>query len=186
MITIIVEGLGEQAVIPILAKRSLAKPVRIKCISASGKANIIRRVRGFEDTIRRLHALGEQRFIVLMDDDTTFEPYESLAQEYLDMPRRATVIANELGVRVAVCWAKIETESWLIAGLAQGSTYCTLARVPAVSANTEHSPPNPKKWLKSQLRQNYTVRAQQCLAAHVDLESARQRNASFATFCTHL
>ncbi|WP_129673428.1 DUF4276 family protein [Candidatus Chloroploca sp. Khr17] len=186
MITVIVEGPGEQAIIPILARRTLAESVRIKCVNASGKANIIRRVRGFEDTLRRLHALGEQRFIILMDGDTTFEPYQSLTQEYLDMPRRATVIANELRVSVVVCWAKIETESWLIAGLAPGCTYCRLARVPAGSANTEHTPPDPKRWLKAQLRQNYTEHVQQCLATHVDLELARQRNASFATFCTHL
>ncbi len=186
MITVIVEGPGEQAVIPILARRSLAEPVRIKCVSASGKANIIRRVRGFEDTIRRLHALGEQRFIVLMDGDTTFEPYQSLAQEYLDMPRRAAIIASELGVRVVACWARIETESWLIAGLTPGSTHCTLRRLPSIPANTEHTPPDPKKWLKIQLSGDYTARIQQCLAESVDVELARQRNASFTTFCTHL
>lgn len=121
-----------------------------------------------------------------MDADTTFAPYTTLAQEYTDMPRRASTLSQQLGVTVVVCWAKIETESWLVAGLQPGDTFCSLRRVTSVPPNCEQSPADPKQWLRNQLTSNYSERIQVCLANRIDIEAARTRNGSFVAFCEHL
>ncbi len=77
MTVVLVEGPGDKRSLPILVQHERgATPVR--CVDMKGKSNIVRDRRGFEDTIRRQHALGERSFIVLMDGDVTFAPYQSL------------------------------------------------------------------------------------------------------------
>jgi len=72
MTVVLVEGIGEKRALPVLSQRTQGKPAQ--CIDMKGKSNIIRRHRGFEDTVRRQYALGARSFIVvLMDGDVTYE-----------------------------------------------------------------------------------------------------------------
>ena len=138
MIVVLVEGAGDKRALPILDERAHGK-ARLRCVDMKGKSNIVRRQHGFEDTIRRQHALGERSFLVLVDGDVTAAPYRSLPEERRDLPRRAQAIAGELGISVHVCWAVRELESWLIGGIEQRSTYCRLRNVGQVPNNTETS-----------------------------------------------
>ena len=104
MIVLLVEGPGDKRALPILIRRS-GKDRPIRPIDMKGKSNIVRKNRGFEDTVRRQHALGEQSFIVLMDGDVTSAPYQSLEEERRDMQRRVQSLAQELQVPVQAHWA---------------------------------------------------------------------------------
>ncbi len=70
MIIVLVEGPGDKQALPILVQRELGKSP-IRPINMKGKSNIVRQERGFEDTVRRQHALGERSFVVLVDGDVT-------------------------------------------------------------------------------------------------------------------
>ena len=182
MMVVLVEGPGDKRSVPILVQHERGS-VPAHCVDMKGKSNIVRDQRGFEDTIRRQHALGERFFIVLMDGDVTSAPYRSLEEERQDMPRRADSIAQELQVRVQVCWAVLEIESWFIGGIERRATYCGLRGVGRVPANTETRPRDPKRWLKERLTTGeYNPRAQECLARKIDLERAKSRNRSMRTF----
>lgn len=181
MIIVLVEGRGDKLALPVLTRRESGQSLT-RCIDMKGKSNIIRRNRGFEDTVRRQSALGEQSFIVLMDGDVTSAPYQSLEEERRDMHRRAQSLAQELEVSVGVCWAVIEMESWLIGGIQFRSTYCGLRRVGRVPENTETSPRDPKKWLEDQLVQRYKPRTPKCLACRIDIQEAQKRNHSMQRF----
>lgn len=180
MITIIVEGDGEKRALPLIARR-LSMPT-VRCIDMKGKSNIVRQPRGFEDTIRRQVALGQRQFVILVDGDVFSAPYRALSDEQSGLRRRAEALAAELNINIVVCWAVLETESWLIGGLARGDTYCSLRNVPHTSTNSENSPADPKLWLKQYLNEDYGPRIQECLARHVNLVQAQARNRSFATF----
>jgi hypothetical protein len=80
MIFVLVEGPGDKRALPILVQRD-GKDTQIRPIDMKGKSNIVRRNRGFEDTVRRQHALGGRSFVVLMDGDVTSAPYQSLDEE---------------------------------------------------------------------------------------------------------
>jgi len=182
MIVVLVEGTGDKQALPILLQRA-GKNVPVRPIDMKGKSNIVRKERGFEDTVRRQHALGGQSFIILVDGDVTFPPYNSLEEERSDLPRRAKAIAQELGVPVRVFWAVREMESWLIGGIRPSDRYCGLKQVGQVPTNTEQSPSDPKRWLERRLRTGeYTPRTQRCLAERVDIEQARARNRSMHIF----
>jgi hypothetical protein len=181
MITVLVEGPGDKQAIPILVQRELGKPL-VRPISMKGKSNIVRRERGFEDTVRRQYALGRRSFIVLVDGDVTYPPYQSLEEEQSDMPRRAGLLARELGVEVKVCWSVLEMESWLIGGIKSKSTYCGLRRVGRIPPNTETAPRDPKQWLKDHLQGEYKPRTQACLAHQINLQRAKGRNSSLQIF----
>jgi len=185
MITVLVEGPGDKRALPILVQRDRGRR-SVRCINMRGKSNIVRRNRGFEDTIRRQYALGDRSFVVLMDGDVTFAPYSSVQEEQDDMPRRAEALERELGAPVRVCWSILEMESWLIGGIQPRSTYCGLGRVGRISNNTETAPPDPKQWLESRLQDSYSPRVQECLARHIDLLEARQRNHSMRVFLDNI
>jgi hypothetical protein len=182
MITILVEGPGDKLALPLLIQR-LQPDVKVQCVDMKGKSNIIRRSRGFEDTIRRQQALGKNRFIVLIDGDVTSAPYQSLAEERDDLPRRAQAVAQELQVTVQVFWAVLCMESWLIGGLNSSSPYCGLRPIARIPANTETAPSNPKQWLADQLyHHQYLPKTQECLAARIDVIEAKRRNQSMSYF----
>jgi hypothetical protein len=173
-------GIGEKRALPVLTQRAQEKSVR--CIDMKGKSNIIRRHRGFEDTVRRQHALGAHSFVVLIDGDVTSAPYQSLEEERLDMPRRAQSLAQELQSSIQVCWAVLEMESWLIGGIAPKATYCRLKGVGQVPVNTETAPADPKAWLEQHLGTDYEPRIQECLARNIDLQTAQTHNHSMRIF----
>lgn len=182
MIVVLVEGPGDKGALPILTRRA-GITVPIRPIDMRGKSNIVRRNRGFEDTVRRQHALGRRSFVVLVDADVTSAPYRSITEETADMRRRARSLAQELEVNVRVHWAVLEAESWLIGGIPPGSRYCGLDRVGRVPPNTETAPADPKQWLENHLgTREYKPRTQACLAASVDLAEARARNQSLREF----
>jgi hypothetical protein len=162
---ILVEGPGDQQALPVLVRR-LQPEAGLKCINMKGKSNIIRRSRGFEDTVRRQYGLGQNQFAILIDGDVTSAPYQTVDEERQDMPRRAQALADELQVPVQVFWAVLVMESWLIGGLRPGTTACGLREVPEIPVNTETSPRQPKQWLTDRLRnRQYTPRTQACLAS---------------------
>jgi hypothetical protein len=179
-VILLVEGDGDRRALPLLLQRAGIGPVR--AIDMKGKSNIVRLQRGFEDTVRRQASTGERLFVLLVDDDTTYAPYSSLADEHRGLAVRAADLAAQLGVIVKVYWATVELESWLIGGMARGVTYCALTRVPAIPANTETQPADPKQWLKGCLRGGYEPRVTECLAGAVDLGAAQGRNRSLREF----
>ncbi len=181
MIVVLVEGPEDQLDVPILAAR---EQITVRCINMNGKSNIVRKNRGFEDTVRRQHIIGGRAFIVLIDGDITYPPYSSLDQERDDMARRAEALASELKVVVQVCWSVLELESWLIAGLPTRASFCGLRNVGRVLANTESSPRDPKRWLMDHLQGDYQPRTAACLARAVMLEQAKSRNRSLQMFLT--
>ena len=186
MTVVLVEGTGDQRALPILVHR-VRGGTRIRPINMRGKSNMVRRERGFEDTVRRQYALGERSFVVLMDGDVTSAPYQSLEEERRDMRRRARSLAQELQVSVRVCWAVLEMESWLIGGIRPGSTYCSLRQVGKMPANSETAPHDPKQWLEDHLvNQEYSPRTQECLAHRIDLREATKRNRSMVLFFNNL
>jgi hypothetical protein len=186
MITALVEGPGDKRALPVLVQRERGR-ITVRSINMKGKSNIVRRDHGFEDTVRRQHALGVRSFIILVDGDVTYEPYHSLQEERNDMPQRAQALEQELSVPVRVCWAVLEMESWLIGGLRPKSTYCGLKGIGQVPANTETAPPDAKRWLEDHLRDSdYSPETQECLARRIDLPKAKQRNESMRVFFGHI
>ncbi len=186
MIVVLVEGTGDKRALPIMVRRD-GKDTRVRPIDMKGKSNIVRKARGFEDTVRRQYALGGQSFIVLADGDVTSAPYQSLEEERRDMQQRAQSLAQELQVPVQVRWAILEMESWLIGGIQSGSTYCGLRRVGKAPANTETAPPDPKKWLEDHLvSREYKPRTQECLAGKIDVQEAKRRNHSMQIFLKNI
>ena len=182
MIVVLVEGPGDQRAVPVLVQRERGMAV-VRCINMNGKSNIVRNRRGFEDTVRRQYALGGRSFIVLVDGDVTSAPYQSLEEERRDMQRRVESLAQELQVRIRVCWAVLEMESWLIGGIRPRSTYCGLLRVGQVPPNTETAPQDPKKWLEDHLMtREYKPKTQECLARRIDLQEAKTCNRSMCIF----
>jgi hypothetical protein len=182
MITVLVEGSGDKLAVPELVRRNSGRP-SVRCVDMQGKSNMVRRHRGFEDTVRRRYAQGDRSFIVLMDGDVTFEPYSSLHEEQEDMPCRAADLEEELGAPVRVLWSILEMESWLIGGIQPGSTYCGLRRVGRAPGNTEAQPQDPKSWLETRLHDSdYRPKTQECLARNIDLSEAKRRNDSMRIF----
>ena len=177
----LVEGEGDKRALHHLLRRH-GVTTRVDPIPMNGKSNIVRFPRGFEETVRRQAATGGRVFVILVDRDVTCAPYESLAAEEWGLRMRAQALSDELGITVVVYWAKVEFESWLIGGISAGSTYCGMQRVPAVPANTETQPQDPKAWLKRCLRDGYEPRIAECLAQRIDLAAACQHNRSLRTF----
>ncbi len=208
MITLIVEGAGDLRALPILLEkarqRSLLHSVpEVKYVDAHGKPYILDesvdsrgRPRGLEGFVRRHEAIGSRQFIVLLDSDKTFPPYlcnqdeNNLELERQQMPLRAQKIGSSLGVDIVVCWAKWELESWLIGGLEKGEIVCDgLERFSirfAIPEDTSVRPRDPKKWLIQQSRrrrpEDYTPGSVECLALHVNVQEAYQRNPTFQEF----
>jgi hypothetical protein len=180
MIIILVEGDCEKNVLPIIAKREAKPP--IKCIDMKGKSNIIRVKDGFEETVRRQNALGASQFVVLVDGDVTFAPYRSLEEEREDMKRRSRTLSKDLKVKISICWAVLQTESWIVGGMVDGSTYCGLKSPIKAPSNTENSPPNPKQWIRSRLSVDYGPQSQRCLAQKIDIKQGIARNSSLKLF----
>ncbi len=183
MIYVLVEGLDDQMAVPRLAER---ESLQVRCISMNGKSNIVRRKQGFEDTVRRQHAIGGRAFVVLMDGDVTYPPYQTLAEERQDMALRVESLAAELGIPIQVCWSVLELESWLIAGLERRATYCGLRNVGRVPTNTESTPQDPKRWLADHLHGDYRPRIAECLAGSIEMQQAKRRNQSLQLFLAAL
>jgi hypothetical protein len=181
MIIVLVEGQGDKLSLPVLVKRE-SQQAALRCIDMKGKPNIVRQEGGFEDTIRRQHALGGRSFLVVIDGDVFYPPYQSLDQEREHLVLRAQTLAEELDITIQVRWAVLALESWLIGGLQVKSSYCGLQRIGQIPANTETAPANPKQWLRDRLRVDYEPRTQECLAKNIDLTTAKKRNQSLREF----
>ena len=177
----LVEGDADKRALPhLLRRQGIATPGHM--IDMKGKSNIVRTPRGFEGTVRRQAAAGQRIFALLVDGDVTCAPYASVADERQGLAARAQALVAELDIVLAVFWAHIEFESWLIGGIDRSAAYCSLRRVGAIPANTENHPGDPKAWLKARLRDGYEPRTAECLAQRIDLAGARRRNQSLRTF----
>ncbi len=203
MLTLIVEGKGEEFALPVLIEKAQSQHLLpglpdIQYIAANGKPNILRdnpKNPGLEGFIRRYSAMCNT-FIVLLDDDRTFPPYlghddHDLTLEHQQLPLRAHRIAENLDVRVFVCWAKWELESWLIGGLRKGEIECDeglgqfIIRF-AIPEDTSNRPREAKGWLLKQFskrkEENYTPSVVECLALHVNIQEAHRRNPTLREF----
>jgi hypothetical protein len=135
MIVMLVEVPGDKRALPILVQRD-GNDTLIRPIDMKGKSNMVRRHRGFEDTVRREYAIGRRSFVLLPDGDVTSAPYQSLEEEKRDMQQRVQSLAHELQIPIQVRWAILEMESWLIGGIQSGSTYCDrFAILPLIRAS---------------------------------------------------
>lgn len=206
MLTIIVEGTGEEYVLPVLIDQGYREDLLpdlpdIQYLVANGKPYILQYdpdvSRGMESFIYRyIHATGCQKFIVLLDADRTCPPYlrnddRDLTVEYREMPLRAQRISERYGVDVVVCWAKWELESWIIGGLRKGAVVCddSLGQFTirfAIPEDTSSRPLDPKVWLLKQFskrkEQDYTPSVVECLALHVNIQEAYRRNPTLREF----
>lgn len=181
-IVALVEGEGDKRALPILVQRQFRSQVHLRIIDMHGKSNIVRREKGFEDTVARQRALGNRTFIVLMDADT-LPPYRSFIHERIEMERRTKKLAARLSIRIEICWAMKEFESWLIGGIHRDAKYCGMSkRTGRIPIDTESAPHDPKRWLRSHLDRDYEPRTQECLAHNIDLLEAKKRNASLEDF----
>jgi hypothetical protein len=206
MLTIIVEGTGEEYALPVLIDQGhrehlLPDLPDIQYLVANGKPYILQYgpnvSHGMEGFIYRyIHATGCQKFIVLLDADRTCPPYlrnddRDLTLEYREMPLRARQISERYGVEVVVCWAKLELESWLIGGLRKGAVVCdeSLGQFTirfAIPEDTSIRPLDPKSWLLKQFSKrketDYTPSVVECLALHVNIQDAYRHNSTLREF----
>ena len=184
MIAAIVEGRGDQLALPRLISQAFPKVPAFRCVSLNGKSNIVRLKNGFEETVLRQRKLGSRSFLVLMDADRFFPPYSSLEEERSGMEARARRLEEEKRLKVRVCWAVLAFESWLIGGLTEGRGICGLRqRFGRVPADTQAEPQDPKLWIDRKLKRGeYSPGVQECLAANIDVDQAKQRNRSLDTF----
>ena len=205
MLTLIVEGKGEEYALPHLIKKAATNRLlpglpNIQYIVANGKPYILQydaqRPIGLEGYVKR-YAKQSKCFIILLDSDRTFPPYlqnqnaHDLSREYADLPARADAAAQQYGVSVVVCWAQWELESWLIGGLRKGEITCDkdlgyFSIRFAIPQDTTHNPRDAKLWLLRQFskrkEEHYTPSVVECLAMHVRIDEAQRRNPTLQNF----
>ena len=206
MLTMIVEGRGEEYALPVLIQKAkdiqlLPNLPEIKYLVANGKPYILQQnddtSHGLEGYVRRqIHTTNCRKFVVLLDSDRTFPPYldnddRDLTLEYQEMPLHAQRIGEKYGVEVIVCWAKWELESWLIGGLRKGGIECdeNLGQFSikfTIPEDTSKNPREAKAWLLRQFNkrkeENYTPSVVECLALHVNIHEAHHRNPTLKEF----
>lgn len=180
MIVILVEGDGDKKALPIILNRARGiLSDSVLCIDMKGRSNMIREADGFEKTILRQSVPKDTAFFILLDQEGPRSPYVGFADEVAGMNNRASNMMATHGLPVRVLWAIREFESWLIGGLRKGSKYCNLSGIRSIPGDTQGAPLDPKAWLKAhRTPRHYDSNAQACLAKHIDVKLARQRNHS--------
>lgn len=182
----VVEGHGEVKAVPGLIRRilgdrlyrydiSLLKPKR-----ANGKPDLIRK---FEQFLEYAISKDPDAILALVDADE-----ECPVEEAAGLAHRASVL--NLGVPVAVVYAKCEYETWFISSLSEGTgeRIRSSLNIPS-SVNAPENVEDirgAKEWLKNQTLhgQAYSeTRDQGDLTHHIDMGLTYSRSRSFRRLC---
>ena len=185
-IVAIVEGRGEERAAPGLIRRILEERLgrydipRIKSIPTKGKLKLLR---GFEQFLRYATSESADAILVLVDadDECPVEQARILADK---------ASGYNLGVPVAVVYAKSEYETWFISNLSDGTGEAIRARLdidPLVNApeNVEDIR-GAKEWLRGRMRGSQRYRPasdQEGLTHHIDMDLTHRRSRSFRRMC---
>ena len=185
-IVVIVEGDGEVESAPGLIRRILWERLfrydisRIKSMPTNSKSNFLR---GFEQFLE--YAIDENADAILALVDADEECPVEAAGSLVD---RASAL--NLGVPVAVVYAKCEYETWFICSLSEGTGEGIRARLNiASSVNAPENVENirgAKEWLEGHMPQDQRYREtldQEPLTHHIDMELAHRRSRSFRRLC---
>ena len=185
-IVVIVEGDGEVESAPGLIRRILWERLfrydisRIKSMSTNSKSNLLK---GFEQFLE--YAIDENADAILAlvdaDDECPVEVVGSLVD-------RASAL--NLGVPVAVVYAKCEYETWFICSLSEGTGEGIRERLEiASSVNAPEDVEGirgAKEWLEGRMPQNQRYREtrdQGPLTHHIDMDLTHRRSRSFRRLC---
>ena len=185
-IVVVVEGTGEVKSAPGLIRRVLWERLgrydipRIGAVKASGKLDL---VNNLEQRLGIAMSEGPDAILVLVDADDEC-PVEAVGS----LVDRASAL--NLGVPVAVVYAKCEYEAWFISSLSEGTGEGIRARLSiASSVNAPEDVEGirgAKEWLEGRMPQNQKYREtrdQEPLTHHIDLELAHRRSRSFRRLC---
>ena len=185
-IVIVVEGRGEARAAPGLIRRVLWERLgrydipRISATRASGKPDL---AKNLERYLGRAMSQGADAILVLVDADDEC-PVEAVGS----LVDRASAL--NLGVPVAMVYAKSEYETWFIGSLSEGTGDGIRSRLNI--ASSVNAPENfedirgAKEWLKRRMPRNqgYTETSDQAdLTHHIDMELAHCRSRSFRRLC---
>ena len=182
----IVEGRGEVRAVPGLIRRILGERLgrydipRISAVRASGKLDL---VNNLELRLGIAMSEGADAILALVDadDECPVEAVESLVD-------RASAL--NLGVPVAVVYAKCEYETWFICSLSEGTGGGIRERLSiASSVNAPEDVEDirgAKEWLEGRMPQNQRYREtrdQEPLTYHIDVDLTHRRSRSFRRLC---
>ena len=185
-IVAIVEGDGEGKAAPGLIRRILWERLfrydifLNRTIRANGKPDLVRNLEQFLE-----YAIVENAdaILVLVDADD-----ECPAESARNLADRASAL--NLGVPVAVVYAKREYETWFISSLPEGPG----GRIRAMLniASSVNAPEDvegirgAKEWLEGRMPQNQRYREtrdQESLTHHIDMDLTHSRSRSFRRLC---
>lgn len=182
----IVEGRGEVKAAPGLIRRVLGERLGrydislLRPIRANGEPDLVKR---FE--VHLGHAIDDNADAILVlvdaDDECPVEAVGSLVD-------RASAL--NLGVPVAVVYAKCEYETWFISSLSEGTGEGIRARLNiASSVNAPEDVEGirgAKEWLEGRMPQNQRYREtqdQEPLTHYIDMGLVYRRSRSFRRLC---
>ena len=185
-IVIIVEGDGEVEAASGLIRRILWERIfrydisRIKSMPTNSKSNLVKRFEQFLE-----YAIDENANAILVlvdaDDECPVEAVGSLVD-------RASAL--NLGVPVAVVYAKCEYETWFISSLSEGTGDGIRSRLNIVSSvNAPEDVEDirgAKEWLEGRMPRDQSYKPtsdQEPLTHHIDMELVHCRSRSFRRLC---
>ena len=186
-IVIIVEGDGEVEAAPSLIRRILWERLfrydipRIKSMPTNSKSNLLKRFEQFLE-----YAIGEDpdAILALVDADDDECPVE----EARDLANRASAL--NLGVPVAVVYAKSEYETWFISSLSEGTGERIRAMLNIASSviapEDVEGIRGAKEWLEGHMPQDQGYKEtsdQENLTHHIDMELTHSKSRSFRRLC---
>ena len=186
-IVIIVEGDGEVEAAPGLIRRILWERLfrydipRIKSMPTNSKSNLLKRFEQFLE-----YAIGEDpdAILALVDADDDECPVE----EAMDLANRASAL--NLGVPVAVVYAKSEYETWFISSLSEGTGERIRAMLNIASSviapEDVEGIRGAKEWLEGHMPQDRGYKEtsdQENLTHHIDMELTHSKSRSFRRLC---
>ena len=182
-IVAVVEGPGELGAAPGLIRRILWGRLgrydisRISAVRASGKLDL---VNNLELRLGIAMSEGADAVLVLVDADDEC-PVEAVGS----LVDRASAL--NLGVPVAVVYAKCEYETWFICSLSEDTGEEIRERLSiASSVNAPEDVEDirgAKEWLRGQGRGYTETEDQEDLTYHIDMELAHRRSRSFRRLC---
>ena len=179
----VVEGHGDEKAAPGLIRKVLWDRLgrydipRISAMRAKGKPDL---VVNLEQRLGLAMSEGPDAILVLVDADDEC-PVEAVGS----LVDRASVL--NLGVPVAVVYAKCEYETWFISSLSEG----TGGRIRAIlniapSVNAPEDAENirgAKEWLRRRGRGYGETEDQEPLTHHIDMDLTYSRSRSFRRLC---
>ena len=149
----------------------------IRTIRANGKPDLVKRL---EIHLRRAAVRRPDAILVLVDADDEC-PVEAVGS----LVDRASAL--DLGVSVAVVYAKSEYEAWFISSLSEGTGEGIRSRLnisPSVNAPEDaENIRGAKEWLRTRGRGYGETEDQEPLTHHIDMDLTYSRSRSFRRLC---